>query len=117
MALPPPAGGRLAGQVSETSENGSGGAARRVAGDRLPVLAAPTVARPIEQAPGPGLPAPVLAATGGFVAGVAAWVLMRVLRRPRRALPRALRGRGKQRGALEVAATRSFLVDVHLLKR
>jgi hypothetical protein len=64
------------------------------------------------------LPAPVLAATGGFLAGVATFVLVRILRRPRpasaRALRRARRGSGR---SPEVAATRSFLVDIHLLKR
>jgi hypothetical protein len=65
------------------------------------------------------VPATVVAATGGFVLGVAAFVLMRVLRRPSaaRALARR-RGRlaAKRRG-VDVQATRSFLVDVHLLKR
>ena len=65
------------------------------------------------------VPATVVAATGGFVLGVAAFVLMRVLRRPSaaRALSRR-RGRlaAKRRG-VDVQATRSFLVDVHLLKR
>lgn len=64
------------------------------------------------------LPAPVVAATGGFLAGVAAFVLVRVLRRPAPGSSRALRRarRGSRRGP-EVAATRSFLVDIHLLKR
>lgn len=65
------------------------------------------------------VPATVVAATGGFILGVAAFVLMRVLRRPAgaRALARR-RGRlaAKRRG-VDVQATRSFLVDVHLLKR
>jgi hypothetical protein len=45
---------------------------------------------------------------------VATFLLVRVLRRPRAAarLPRG-RGRGKR---VDVAATRSFLVDVHLLR-
>ncbi|MEX2253433.1 MAG: hypothetical protein WD649_04720 [Thermoleophilaceae bacterium] len=64
------------------------------------------------------LPAPILAATGGFLAGVATFVLVRVLRRPRPASSRALRRARKGSGrAPEVAATRSFLVDIHLLKR
>jgi hypothetical protein len=61
------------------------------------------------------LPAPVLAAAGGFLVGVATWVLVRVIRRDRRT-PVAIRGRRGRRG-VEVAGTRSFLVDVHLLKR
>ena len=64
----------------------------------LPVLAEP---RPVERPPEASLPAAVVAATGGFLVGIAAFVLVRVLRRPRSA---------------EVAASRSFLVDVHLLK-
>jgi hypothetical protein len=79
----------------------------------LPVLAE---ARPIERPQPPALPAVVAAASVGFVAGVAAWMLIRVLRRPRRSpAVRALRKR-RERG-VEIAGTRSFLVDVHLLKR
>lgn len=60
------------------------------------------------------LPA-VAAATGGFLLGVVSFILVRVLRRPK---PARLRPRGR-RGAnkIEVAASRSFLVDVHLLDR
>jgi hypothetical protein len=58
----------------------------------------------------------VAVGTIGFVAGVLAWTLVRVLRRPRSsAAVRALGGR--RRRGIEVAGTRSFLVDVHLLKR
>ncbi len=80
-------------------------------------------ARPVEPAPRPGgelqrflaaVPAPALAAAGGFVMGVITWVAVRVLRRGRSA-PLRVRGRRGRRG-VEVAATRSFLVDVHLLK-
>ena len=74
----------------------------------LPVLAEP---RPIERRPEVSLPAAVAAATGGFLLGVATFLLVRVLRRPK---PVALRlGRRKKR---EIAASRSFLVDIHLLK-
>jgi hypothetical protein len=65
------------------------------------------------------LPATVAAATGGFVLGVAAFVLLRVLRQPRtahRLAARRARALSRQRG-VDVQATRSFLVDVHLLKR
>jgi hypothetical protein len=64
------------------------------------------------------VPATVVAATGGFVLGVAAFVLMRVLRRPSaaRSLARRRRRIADRRG-VDVQATRSFLVDVHLLKR
>ena len=59
------------------------------------------------------LPAPVLAAAGGFLMGVTSFVLFRVLRRPKRSLKLG-RGRGRK---IEVADSRSFLVDIHLLKR
>ncbi len=89
----------------------------------LPVPVAVPEARPVEPAPRPGgelqrflaaVPAPALAAAGGFVMGVITWVAVRVLRRGRSA-PLRVRGRRGRRG-VEVAATRSFLVDVHLLK-
>jgi hypothetical protein len=79
----------------------------------LPVLAEPrTVERPIAVS----LPAAVAAATGGFLVGVLTFLLVRVLRRPRRATSLRVgggRGRGKK---VDVAGTRSFLVDIHLLK-
>jgi hypothetical protein len=91
-------------------------------GRPLPVLAE---VRPVESAddsrvleqvrPVP-LPVAVAVATGGFLLGVATFVLVRVLRRPRAAA--RLRGsrRGKRGRGIEVAGSRSFLVDVHLLK-
>jgi hypothetical protein len=80
----------------------------------LPVLAE---ARPIERAREVSLPAAVVAATGGFLIGVATFVLVKLLRRPRPASVRLGRGRGRGRGKrVEVAASRSFLVDIHLLK-
>jgi hypothetical protein len=92
---------------SETHTNG-----------HLPVLA--SEARPVDKrlADGP-LPAPAVAATGGFLAGIATLVLVRVLRR---SAARPRRGVGLRRGkrgdrALEIAGSRSFLVDVHMLKR
>lgn len=88
----------------------------------LPVHAPVVEARPIEPAPSPGglqaffasLPAPAVAAAGGFIMGVVTWVGVRVLRGGRR---RSLR-RGGRRGrrGVEIASSRSFLVDVHLLK-
>jgi hypothetical protein len=65
------------------------------------------------------LPATVAAATGGFVLGIAAFVLIRVLRRPqsgRAVAARRARKLAKARG-VDVQSSRSFLVDVHLLKR
>jgi hypothetical protein len=73
-------------------------------------------ARPIERPAPVSLPAAVAAATGGFLLGVATFLLVRVLRRPRPArarLGRGVRSRGQR---IDVAATRSFLVDVHLLR-
>ena len=79
----------------------------------LPVLAEP---RPIDRRREASLPATVAAATGGFLLGLATFVLVRVLRRPRSAATLRLR-RGARRGRrVEVVASRSFLVDVHLLK-
>jgi hypothetical protein len=79
----------------------------------LPVL---SEARPIDR-PAPAA-LPVVAAVGamGFVAGALAWTLVQVLRRPRgSSLVRSLRRRRAR--SVEIAGTRSFLVDVHLLKR
>jgi hypothetical protein len=79
----------------------------------LPVLAEP---RPIERRREASLPAAVVAATGGFLIGMATFVLVRLLRRPQGSAALRL-GRGRRRGKrVEVAASRSFLVDVHLLK-
>jgi hypothetical protein len=79
----------------------------------LPVLAEP---RPVERRREASLPAAVVAATGGFLIGVATFVLVRLLRRPRTAASLRL-GRGRRRGKrVEIATSRSFLVDVHLLK-
>jgi hypothetical protein len=79
----------------------------------LPVLAEP---RPVERAREISLPAAVAAATGGFLIGVASFVLVKLLRRPKSAASLRL-GRGRGRGKkVEVAGTRSFLVDIHLLK-
>jgi hypothetical protein len=92
-------------------------------GRNLPVPASVPEARPIETPEGgevqrrllASLPAPAVAAAGGFVMGVATWVLVRVLRRERRSPIAA--GRRRARKSIEVAATRSFLVDVHVLKQ
>jgi len=85
-------------------------------GNQMPVLAA-TEARPIERAQGSALPVPAAAATGGIVLAAATYLLVRILRRParRRAAVR-LGGRGR-RDRLQISGSRSFLVDVHMLKR
>jgi hypothetical protein len=65
------------------------------------------------------LPATVVAATGGFVFGVAAFLAVRLLRRPSagRSLSRRRRRMLARRRGVDIDSTRSFLVDVHLLKR
>ncbi len=85
----------------------------------LPVPASQTVveaapARPIERFQPFELPAAAVAAAGGFLAGAATFLLARVLRR--RGAQRAF-GRSRRRDGLDVAGTRSFLVDIHLLRR
>jgi hypothetical protein len=87
--------------------------------EALPVLAEVSEVRPVQPDPPRtlaervvSLPAPVLAATGGFLAGVATFVLLK-MRHPRRKM-RIGRQRGKK---IEIAESRSFLVDIHLLKR
>ena len=76
--------------------------------DNLPVLAEP---RPIERRVEVSLPAAIAAATGGFLVGIATFVMVRLLRRPR---PVAVR-LGKRKKS-NITASRSFLVDIHLLK-
>jgi hypothetical protein len=87
--------------------------------DALPVLAEVSEVRPVErERPRTlaerivALPAPAVAAAGGFLAGVATFVLLRM--RPSRRRLRIGKRRGKK---IEIAESRSFLVDVHLLKR
>jgi hypothetical protein len=60
------------------------------------------------------LPAAVAAATGGFLLGVVTFVLAKLLRRPRSRTTTLRLGPGRKR--TEIAASRSFLVDIHLLK-
>ena len=80
-------------------------------GNALPV---PAANREIQQRPEAVLAAPMVAATGGVVAGLATMLLVRGLRHR----PKRVRVGGRRRGkGLEVTATRSFLVDVHMLKR
>ena len=88
--------------------------------ESLPVLSEVNEVRPVERPPMTlaerivALPAPVLAATGGFLVGVATFVLFR-LRHPR---GRKVRVGGRRGGKkIEIAESRSFLVDIHLLKR
>ena len=82
-------------------------------GRPLPV---PAESRAIAERSDAVLLAPAAAATGGIVAGLATMMIVRGLRhRPK---TRKVRVGGRRRGkALEVTATKSFLVDVHMLKR
>ena len=98
----------------ETPEGESRGAEVR----RLPVLSEVPVARPIERVEKRPLPAQIVAAGGGFLAGLAALVLVRVVRRSA-ARPLRVSARKRRRGDrdADVVASRSFLVDVHLLRR
>jgi hypothetical protein len=74
----------------------------------------PGSSRALERRPEAVLAAPVAAATGGVIAGLATMMIVRGLRQR----PRRVRPGGRRRGkALEVTATKSFLVDVHVLKR
>lgn len=89
-------------------------------GRNLPVLAEPPEARVIERRPVEPMPlsAPVAAATSGVLAGLAAMALVRAARGGfggggRRGAVRI----GGRRGKLKIAQSRTFLVDVHLLKR
>jgi hypothetical protein len=84
--------------------------------DGLPVLAeVRTIERPVPGA----LPAVQVAAVAatGFVAGAATVALVK--RRAARKLARNGRGGGSRRAAdlLPIAATRSFLVDVHMIAK
>jgi hypothetical protein len=84
-------------------------------GSMAPVLAG-TEARVVEPVREQSLvPAPVVAAAGGALMGAAAFVLLRVLRRAEKRT--VMRLKGRRRGGFEITSSRSFLVDVHMLKR
>jgi hypothetical protein len=87
-------------------------------GRNLPVLArvpdARVIDRPVVEPM--ALSAPVAAATSGMLAGLAAMALVKAVRGGgfgRRGSVRI----GGRRGKLKIAQSRTFLVDVHLLKR
>ena len=87
----------------------------------LPKLPVPATSRSpqVDRRITVSVPATALAATGGFLLGVATFVLVRLLRRPdagRRLAHRRSR-LGARRHGVQVESTRSFLVDVHVLKR
>jgi hypothetical protein len=81
-----------------------------------PVLAG-SEARAIEPAQQPQLPVPVVAAAGGAVAGALAYMLLRVLRGPARRRGQVRVGARRRGRGLEITGSRSFLVDVHMIKR
>lgn len=82
----------------------------------LPVLA--SEARPIERrAEQSPLAAPAVVATGGVLAGLATFVLARVLRNGIRRQPSVRIGSRRRGQKLDIAASRSFLVDVHVLNK
>jgi len=82
----------------------------------LPVLAPPE-ARVLEPLTPPPSAQVVVAATGGFLAAFGAMLVMRLLRGSRRGPALGRRLGARRRRELEVTGTRSFLVDVHLLRR
>jgi hypothetical protein len=102
--------------------------ADEVGGELVPFDGEVVEARPVDAVAQPesaalatrkaSLPATVAAAGGGMVLGIAAFMLLRVLRRPTaaRSVARRRRMLAKRQG-VDIAASRSFLVDVHLLKR
>jgi hypothetical protein len=102
------------------SDRHSNGASPHVIDEErhLPVLASDAPAQLEQRRFESSLPVPAIA-TGGFLAGVATLILVRVLRRsvhrPRRGIGLRKSRRGDR--ALEIAGSRSFLVDVHILKR
>lgn len=86
-----------------------------VVGEALPAVAP---VRPIDVEPA-GLPLPVAvaAAAGGFLLGIAAFVVVRSLRAPWRLFGFVTRRRGRRRQRrVEIAASRSLLVDIHFLR-
>jgi hypothetical protein len=82
--------------------------------DGVPVLAEVRALEPVTPAVLPAVQAAAAAATG-FVAGAATLALVR-----RRSARKLARGRGRQRRGgegLSIVASRSFLVDVHLIAK
>jgi hypothetical protein len=105
--------------VSERRLHAVEGTAEPADGDDLPVLAEVRALEPDRPGPSPTVQAAAVAATG-FVAGAATVAIAR-RRAIRKALPAGARRRRKARNKgqelVEVVASRSFLVDIHLLNR
>jgi hypothetical protein len=102
--------------MSQRDPDAVDGRAEPYAGDDLPVVAEVRTLEPVRPAASPAVQAAAVAATG-FVAGAATVAIAR--RRARRAAAPARRRRARSRVAEigEVVASRSFLVDIHLLNR
>ena len=81
----------------------------------LPVLVPAPEPRALDRPRGVAVSAPVVAATGGMLVGMLTMAIVRLARRGPRTLVLGRRRRGTR--ALDVVGTRSFLVDVHLLRR
>jgi hypothetical protein len=88
-------------------------------GRNLPVLAEPPEARVVERTPVEPMPlsAPVAAATGGVLAGLATMALLKAVRSGFGGGRRGGIRLGGKRGKMKIAQSQSFLIDVHLLKR
>jgi hypothetical protein len=84
----------------------------------LPVVSEVPEARVIERPPEQmTLTAPVAAATGGVLAGLATFALVRILRNGLRRKPAIRLGKRRRATKLEISGSRSFLVDVHVLNK
>jgi hypothetical protein len=103
--------------MSQRDPDAVDGRAEPYAGDDLPVVAEVRTLEPVRPASSPAVQAAAVAATG-FVAGAATVALAR-RRAARRAQPAARRRKPRSRVAElgEVVASRSFLVDIHLLNK
>jgi hypothetical protein len=83
-------------------------------GENLPVVAEPrAIDRPVPVA-SPAVQVAAVAATG-LVAGAATVVAVRRVRS--HGLPSVRRSRRRSRSPIDIVASRSFLVDIHLLDR
>jgi hypothetical protein len=102
--------------MSQRDPEAVDGQAEPYTGDELPAVAEVRALEPARPAASPAVQAAAVAATG-FVAGAATVAIAR--RRARRAAAPARRRRSRSRVAEigEVVASRSFLVDIHLLNR
>lgn len=98
--------------MSEEEIQSASGAVEPEVVDAVPVLASERELLPVPNA-GPVAVQAAAVSAASFVAGAMVVALVRRRRRPR-ALSRAVRRRGRK-GVAPVVASRSFLVDVHVL--